>query len=126
MDAAVDPSEPITRFLRNSNHMRPSLGRPHFSGFLPRDPAGEISVYRSIGLDDPAIRSPGADYVAKPDAPLKGYCILVADGFYREGLTILPDTTAHERHANVSGWTGEPRNRIVAKKLADAAVLICY
>lgn len=87
MDAVVDPGEPIARFLRNSNHMRPGLGRPHFSGFLPRDPEGEISVYRSAGLDDLAIRLLGAQYVSRPDAPLKGHCTLTADRFFQEGLT---------------------------------------
>lgn len=126
MDAIVDHSEAISRYLRSSNHMRSALRKPHFSGFLPRDPAGEISVYRVAGLDDPAIRSLGACYVARPDAPLKGYCVLAAGVFFREGLAVVQAPVPHARHANVSGWSGDPRNRIIAKKLADAAELVCY
>lgn len=126
MDPVVDPEEPIARFLRNSNQLRPARGKPHFSGFLPRDPAGKISVYRTGGLEDPAIRGLGTQYVERPDAPLKGYCLLSAEGFFREGLTVESAPVPHERHANVGGWTDDPRNRIVARKLAEAAVLVCY
>ena len=68
----------------------------------------------------------GAQYVGKPESPLKGHCDLIAGEFFGEELNIQSDPNPHERHANVHGWTSEPRNRIVARKLADKAQLTMY
>lgn len=126
MDEAIDPGELITRYLRNRQHLRPALGRPHFSAFLPRWPDGAISVYRTTGLSASSIADLGARYVASAEAPLKGCCGLVAAAFFAEALSIESAPNPHERHANVKGWTVEARNRIVAKKLADKASLMVF
>lgn len=126
MDEAIDPAESITRYLRNSSHMRPGLGRPHFTAYMPSVPDGSISVYRTTGMAPEGAAVLGAQYVAKPDSPLKGHCDLVAAGFFEEGLNIESAPYPHERHANVGGWTTDPKNRIVARKLADKAVLTIY
>lgn len=126
MDEIVDSLESITRYLRNGSHMRPGKGRPNFSAFMPRVPDGDISVYRTSGIDAAAVRALGAEYVGSPESPLKGHCDLAAGEFFGEGLNIESAPTRHERHANVNGWTNDPRNRIVAKKLADKAELTVY
>lgn len=126
MNEAVDSQEPITRYLRNTSDIRPGLGRPNYRAYLPRRPDGQISVYRTIDLVPADIVALGAQYVGKPESPLKGHCALIAGEFFGEELNIQSDPNPHERHANVHGWTSEPRNRIVARKLADKAQLTMY
>lgn len=126
MDEVVDPAEEITRFLRTTSHLRRGIGRPHFAAFLPRLPEGEISVYRTLGLAQVDAISLGARFVGTPDLPLRGHCHLAALDFYAEGLNVVPAPNPHERHANVCGWTADPKNRIIAKKLADKATLVAY
>lgn len=117
MNEAVDSQEPITRYLRNTSDIRPGLGRLHYKAYLPRRPDGQMSVYRIIEMVSAVIVALGAQYVGKPESPLKGRCDLIAGEFFGEELNIQPDPKPHERHANVHGWTSEPRNRIVARKL---------
>lgn len=126
MDEAVDSTESITRYLRNGSHLRLALGRPHFSAYLPRIPDGDISVYRTSGMTTADIAALGVRYVGKPDSQLKGHCDLLAAAFFVEGLNVESAPVPHDRHANVNGWTNDPRNRIIARKLADKAVLTVY
>ena len=126
MDEVVDPGEEIARFLRSSSHLRRGMGRPHFAAFLPRLQDGDISVYRTLGLERADIVDLGARFVARPELPLQGHCTLTAQDLCAEGLDVVPAPDPHERHANVCGWTADPKNRIIAKKLADKAILVVY
>lgn len=126
MDEVVDPAEEITRFLRNSSHLRRGIGRPHFAAFLPRLHDGDISVYRTRGMAKADIVDLGARFVARPELPLKGHCSLIAQDLFVEGLDVVPAPDPHKRHANVCGWTADPKNRIIAKKLAEKATLVVY
>ena len=126
MQDVVDPSERITRYLRNSGHIRPGLGRPHFNAYLPRVQNGDISVYRTDDLSTADIEVMGAAYVGNTSSPLKGHCDLLASDFFAESLNIESVPTPHERHANAVGWMTDPKNRIIAKKLADRATLTIY
>jgi len=126
LDEVVDPAEEITRFLRNSSHLRRGIGRPHFAAFLPRLHDGDISVYRTLGMAKADIVDLGARFVAGPELPLKGHCSLTAQDLFVKGLDVVPAPDPHERHANVCGWTADPENRIIAKKLADKATLVVY
>ena len=126
MDEVVDPAEEITRFLRSSSHLRRGMGRPHFAALLPRLQDGDISVYRTLGMAKADIVDLGARFVARPELPLKGHCSLTAQDLFVEGLNVVPAPDPHERHANVCGWTADPKNRIIARKLADKAILVVY
>lgn len=126
MDDAVDPAEQVTRYLRNSNHLRVSLQRPHFSAFMPRVQDGELSVFRTEGMPEPDVVGLGAKFVGRPDVPLKGHCNLVARDIFSEGLNVVSAPDPHERHANIVGWATDPKNRIIARKLADKARLVAY
>jgi len=122
----VDPAEEITRFLRTTSHMRRGIGRLHFAAFLPKFPDGEISVYRTVGMAKVEIVDLGARWVGRPDLPLKGHCSLAAEDLFAEGLDVVPVPNPHKRHANVCGWTTDPKNRIIARKLAEKASLVVY
>lgn len=126
MGDEIDQAESITRFLRSSSHIRRALGRPHYSAYLPRVPDGEISVYRTTGMEPRDITALGDQYVRKADHLLKGHCDLAAEQFFNEGLSVEAAPHPHVRHANVRGWTTDPKNRIAARKLADKAVLTVY
>ena len=126
MDEVVDPGEEITRFLRSSSHLRRGMGRPHFAAFLPRLQDGDISVYRTLGMAMTDIVDLGSRFVARPELPLKGHCTLTAQDLFVEGLDVVPAPDPHERHANVCVWTADPKNRIIARKLADKAILVVY
>lgn len=126
MDEVVDPAEEITRFIRSSNDLRPGIGKPRFSAFMPRPPDGDISVYRTSAMTTTEVIDLGDRFVARAGLPLKGYCSLSAQDLFVAGLDVAPAPVPHERHANVRGWTADPANRIVAKKLADKASLVVY
>jgi hypothetical protein len=126
MDAVVSPEEPIARFLRNSNHMRTALSRPHFTAFLPKSENGEISVYRVAGLNSAEIKQIGVVYVQGASSALKGHAVLAAESFFARSLNIIPHPEPHPRHANAMGWETDAKNRVMAKELADAAVLLRY
>jgi hypothetical protein len=91
------------------------MGRPHFAAFLPRLQDGDIGVYRTLGMERADIVDLGARFVARPELPLKGHCTLTAQVLFVEGLDVVPAPDPHERHANVCGWTADPKNRIIAK-----------
>lgn len=126
MDDAVDPAEEVTRYLRNSNHMRTALRRPHYSAFMPRVQDGEVSVFRTSGMEKAEILVLGAQFVGRPELPLRGHCNLVAQDIFLEGLNVEPAPAPHERHANIVGWAADPKNRIIARKLAEKARLVAY
>jgi hypothetical protein len=126
LEDIVTPGELIARFIRSHSHMRLGVGKPKFLAFMPRVPNGDISVYRTTGLDVAAVASLGAGYVASPNSPIKGHCVQVAAGFFAEQLNIEAAPNPHPRHANVLGWTSDPKNRITAHKLADKAALTLY
>lgn len=126
MDEVVGPAEEITRFLRNSSHLRRGKGRPHYTAFLPRVPDGDISVYRTLGMARADIVDLGERFVARPELPLKGHCGLTAQDVFVEGLDVVSAPNPHKRHANVCGWTADPKNRIIARQLADKANLVVY
>lgn len=126
MDEVIDPAESISRFLRSSTHLRPGLRRPHYSAYMPKAPDGEVSVYRTTSMAPTDIASLGAQYVGRPEIPLKGHCDLNASAFFSEGLDIESVPKPHLRHANVRGWTADPKNRIIAKRLSDQASLTTY
>lgn len=119
-------SEQITRYLRNSSHMRLGKGRPHFSAYLPRVQDGDVSVYRTDNMTDTDVRQLGSAYVGRPDAPVKGHCDLLASAIFAEGLNIQSAPHPHPRHANVIGWSIDSKNRLIAKKLSDKATLVAY
>lgn len=127
MSPIVDVAEPIARFLRSSSHLRPGLGRAHYSAFMP--PPGssrDLSVYRTSDLTEPEIRGLGAAYVERGGPRLKGYATLLAKAVFEQRLDVQAAPNPHPRHANIVGWPSDPEARVVAKSLADASVLTCY
>ena len=106
--------------------MRPGLQRPHFTAYMPQVADGDISVYRTMDLRDADIEALGAQHVGKPASPLKGHCCLSAYAIFSEGLNIVSAPNPHPRDANVTGWVNDPKNRIMARKLADLARLTVY
>lgn len=126
MTPDVDPAERITRFLRHGSQMRRDKMQPHYKAYLPASANGCISVYRTVNLSGVEIVDLGAQHVERPEAPLKGYCCLPAATVFGQGLDVEFAPVPHVRHANISGWESDPRNRIIARALADSATLTEY
>lgn len=93
---------------------------------MPQVADGDISVYRTMDLSSADIEALGAQHVGKPASPLKGHCCLSADAIFSEGLNVVSAPDPHPRHANVTGWVNDPKNRIIARKLAELATLTIY
>lgn len=64
--------------------------------------------------------------MASANSPIKDHCVQAAADFFAEQLNIEVAPNPHPRHANVVGWTSDPKNRITAQKLADKARLTSY
>jgi len=106
--------------------MRRDKMRPNYKAYLPASADGCISVFRTVNLSEVEIVALGSQYVERPETPLKGYCCLPAATVFGQGLDVEFAPTPHVRHANISGWESDPKNRIIAKALADAATLTEY
>ena len=106
--------------------MRLGLGKPKYLAFMPRVADGDISVYRTAGLAVAEVKALGTEYVATLASPIKGHCVQGAQDYFVEELNIESAPHPHFRHANVKGWTTDPKNRITAQKLADKAALTVY
>lgn len=126
MSPEIDPIERITRYLRHGSQMRCGEKRPNYKAYMPMVADGSISVYRTADLSKAEIATLGSTYVATPISPLKGYCCLVAVTVFAQGLDVEYAPHPHERHANLTGWRTDPKNRIIAKALADTASLTEY
>ena len=126
MSPVVLPQEPLARFLRNGNHLRPARERAHFTAFLPKMEGGAISVYRVEDLSAAEVRHIGVTHVQGADSLLKGHAVLAAGEFFVHSLDLVPDGVPHPRHANVIGWATDARNRVIARDLAEVASLVRY
>ena len=127
----VESNEVVARHcIRASEHMRrgdparQERPRGKYPLFLPF-PRTELSVVRVSGLATSEIRAIGVDHVC-PD--VKGHaCVMATAVLDCLGLSFDANGEPYPRHANVIGWSGiEPKDRLHAKKLADASELVEY
>ena len=86
---------------------------------------GEMSVYRTIDLDDPDIFEIGQHYVADiQNKPLLGRADIKALKILEKDLSVISDPDPHPRHANIVDWPEErEKYRLIAVELADEAEL---
>ncbi|MBE7418097.1 MAG: hypothetical protein HS128_10160 [Ideonella sp.] len=102
--------------------MRRGDGKARFPLFLPL-PHMELSVARTLGMNDAQIRQLG-QYAP---APPKGYATVEAAVVLQEGLAFDANGEPYPQHADVIGWSGDQaKDRVIAKVLADASTLVDY
>ena len=116
----VASSEPLSRFIYQSNHFNANTKKINSSAFLP-PPNRELSVFRIFRLGDSEIWEIGNTIRAKPT---KARADVVAGKIQQAGLTVIPETSAHVRHANIVGWPEtKHEQKVFAIKLSQAATL---
>jgi len=92
---------------------------------MPSAKSGDVSVYRTLGLQEHEIWTIGTEFVADVRGkPLLGRADLLAGTVFAEKLSVTGTSTPHPRHANIGNWPAPERDRLLAIKLAEAATLI--
>lgn len=123
-DPIISPTEEITRYLLHKRQIISTKNKVRYNVFLP-DHNGETSVFRISTLGDEQIWKIGREIVADPQQKtVKGRADFAVARVYDVELSIDPDTTSHELHANIVGWPeGRAEKKLIAIKLADKATL---
>jgi len=120
----VNPSEPIGRYLFQSNRFSTEQSRVKYTAFLP-PPSLRLSVFRLTGLSENAIWKIGGRIIRESKSFKKFYGVaeIVASTAQNLYLCIKPDKTP-PRHANIVGWPEEKSERLlIAKEIAASAKL---
>lgn len=121
---AVTESEAIVSYAFHSTDMKADC--PAYNTFMPNKEL-KRSVCRVDGLGHPGIVEIGKVHVEPARGEVKGYGAGLASAVLSLGLSFDPDGIPHNRHANVTGWSGDrAADRILAKKIADECALLRY
>ena len=85
---------------------------------------GELSVYRIDGLERDEVITIGKRFVADlRGKTLLGFASVAAAVPMGSGLRIVGTEKPHPRHANISNWPGGSADKLIAIKIAEAAIL---
>lgn len=122
--AAILQIEVLTRYVLSEKYYRPSNGTVRHNAFMPPSNL-RLSVYRSSGLSEEAIREIGNQRVAIPqEKPLIGRADILASDVLDSDrdLKLEPDSSPHPLHANITGWPEQrDKQKLIAIKLASKA-----
>ena len=99
-DMNVPPDEKLTRFLFSDRLFARTKGEVKYKAFMPD--SVDISVYRISGLSDTEVWDTGKKYVERPGRTIKARADLFAAVVYKNDLKVIPDTTPHKLHANIT------------------------
>lgn len=117
MDKHVKDTEPLVRYLVPKRHFKPIKNEPGkfeitAKAFFPSFRTGALSVYRVEELSDSDIWSIADNYVAPKLQDFNGTFNARADiateAVRKYGLDVVPETTPHERHADIINWGSVP------------------
>ena len=86
---------------------------------------GEVSVFRTEGLEETAIWDIGSSVAAKRERTLHARGDTKASEIMKLGLKISPSEPP-PRHANLVGWpeNDKPRQKLIALQVAAVATLV--
>ena len=118
----------IGRFLFHRRHYAPSKQTVKPGAFLPSN--GQTSVFEISGLREPDIRGLGTEVGSARGIAPRGRGELTYRDVENVGLLFERDDTP-PRHGNLVGWpsadgTRKDRNKDVARRLAQKAVLVLH
>jgi len=131
----ISDNEPLTKFLEDKKDYEVSSGILKISALYPSNKYGTISVFRTLNSLAAQIWQIADEFVAPIRKPKNGLyrarADLTASTIRRTGLKVEPETSEHERHADIVGWVTPPReigseeaiNEIREKKAEYAAKL---
>ncbi len=123
MEAPVLPGELLARYLLSRTQFSSQKRVVKSSAFMP-PPSGELSVFRTEGMDAEAVWELGERCVAGPQGrTLWGRADVLAGDVGEVGLTVDADDDP-PRHANIVGWPEEKdAQKMLALELAERASL---
>lgn len=116
----VDKSENLSRFVIYNRWIRSSINKVKYAAFIP-DNNGDTSVFRISGITDNEIWAIGDREVApKRKRPILGRADIITSIVISKDLKVIPSEPP-ERHADITGWPEESKQKQIALELADEA-----
>lgn len=122
MLAPVDPSEPLSRFILQSNWYRTSDNTVKYAAFMPNPINNKTSVFRTSGISNDEIWDIGDREVSiKRGKSILGRADINACNVTERDLKVVPNESP-ERHANIVGWPEEKsKQKAIAIEIAAEA-----
>lgn len=117
-------NEQIARYILSKRYFSTTNRTVKYGAYLPA-PDGETSVYRITGLSEEGVWEIGQEYVAKPsNRTLYARGDTPAIVILKTGLALVPETTPHPLHANITNWPADKdEQKMLALEIANEAVL---
>ena len=95
------PTEPLARFIRQSNYVAKTTGRIKYNAFLPA-PDNDTSVFRIQDISKEQIKAMAVEHVKERSK--NGAALFNANLVDKAKLDILSKEPP-PRHANIRGWS---------------------
>ena len=116
--------EKLTRFIFSRRHFSTEKKIVKYAAFIPPPDSEDLSVFRISALFESEVWMIGRENV-RGERTLRARADLLTEVVYENHLTVIPDTTPHELHANITPFPTDKiaRDRI-ARKLALASQLV--
>lgn len=113
----IPDNEELARFILFRSHYSVKKRRIKFSAFMPPRNKREVSVFCISGLDEKPIWDIGYSEVHNPEEgrTLRARGDLYAQDARDLDLDVVPETSTHERHANIEGF---PKDEVERKNFA--------
>jgi len=123
-EESVIESEHTSRFIVQEKWIKRGERRVRHNAFMPNK-KGEVSVYRTEGLDTEEIYELGRVYMADIFRKrLLGRAEIIVSDIQKNGLKVQPHPDPHPRHANIAGWPEESsKHKAIALDLAADSAL---
>ena len=123
----VDSNENITRYLFQKDQFNRQSQSLNPAAFIPskKETPRSLSVFRTKDLTDRQIWDTGIEEVeSKRDRSLKARGDTIVKKILDSNLSVVPETSQHERHADIINWPLEEHKILeIASKLALKATL---
>lgn len=121
-ESAVDPSEPVSRFLLKPD-LRPDGKTVKHSAFLPPSNNLKLSIFRVSALSDQEVWALASEKVEPKRGPVIGRADLSVSQIIHRQLKVCPDGDPTSRHADIIGWPEDrgQRGTIAMDLAADAS-----
>jgi hypothetical protein len=122
----IHEQEQLSRFIFSRRYFSPAKGEVKFGAFIPPKGSKDLSVHRTGTLGEEAIWKIGLTAV-QSERGLKARADFLAAVAYDVGLQVIPETSTHELHANITPWPeDEIERRSLATELAFRSKLVIY
>ena len=116
--------EKLTRFIFSKRHFSVEKKVVKYAAFMPPPDSEDLSVFRISSLSESEVWAIGRENV-QGERTLRARADLSAEVVDENNLEVIPDTNAHELHANITPFpTDKSARDRIARKLALASQLV--